>query len=72
MTHPSEGEILDTANPTEWSHSVPERRHHAPRLGENTVELLREFGYADERIQELLSDAAIQGEATRLEGLWPS
>lgn len=69
VKHPSEGEILDTANPTEWSHSVPERRHHAPRLGENTVELLREFGYADERIQELLSDAAIQGVATRLESL---
>ncbi len=58
VTHPSEGEMVDTAIPTEWSHSVPERRHHAPELGENTVEVLREFGYGEERIQELLADGS--------------
>jgi len=62
VTHPSEGEILDAAIPTEWSHSIPEQRCHAPRLGEHSAQLLREFGYADERIQELFSDAAVQGQ----------
>ncbi|MBQ0921542.1 CoA transferase [Hydrogenophaga aromaticivorans] len=60
VTHPSEGEMLDVSIPTEWSHSVPEKRHHAPKLGENTVELLREFGYSDEHIRALLSEAAVQ------------
>ncbi|WP_157103528.1 CoA transferase, partial [Variovorax sp. WDL1] len=60
VMHPSEGEILDTAIPTEWSHSVPERRRHAPKLGENTVEVLREFGYGEERIQELLADGSVK------------
>lgn len=60
ITHPSEGDMLDIGIPTEWSHSVPERRHHPPRLGENTIELLQEFGYSDEVIQAMLDEAAIQ------------
>jgi crotonobetainyl-CoA:carnitine CoA-transferase CaiB-like acyl-CoA transferase len=58
--HPTEGELLDTAIPTEWSHSMPDQRHHAPALGENTIDVLREFGYAEERIQELLADGSAQ------------
>jgi crotonobetainyl-CoA:carnitine CoA-transferase CaiB-like acyl-CoA transferase len=61
VTHPSEGEMLETAIPTEWSHSAPRQRHPAPRLGEHTVDVLREFGYSDERIEELMNAATVHG-----------
>ncbi|NUZ07951.1 CaiB/BaiF CoA transferase family protein [Piscinibacter koreensis] len=44
VRHPSEGDILETAVPTEWSRSPPQMRRHAPRLGEHTEEVLAEFG----------------------------
>ena len=64
VTHPSEGEILDTAVPSEWSHSTPEPRRHAPGLGEHTAEVLREFGYSNEDIERLL-DARVAQAAMR-------
>ncbi len=61
VAHPSEGEMLDIGIPTEWSHSVPEHRHHAPRLGQDTAEVLREFDYSEQEIQVLLSEAVARG-----------
>jgi len=55
VEHPSEGRIRSLAVPSEWSESVPEYRRHAPRLGEHTREVLREAGYADAKIEELLA-----------------
>ena len=57
--HPTEGRILDMAVASEWSHSVPEFRHPAPRAGENTVEILRSFGYTTERVRELLAEGSV-------------
>jgi crotonobetainyl-CoA:carnitine CoA-transferase CaiB-like acyl-CoA transferase len=53
FTHPSEGGMVATRVPSEWSHSIPQARHHAPCLGENTEEVLRELGLAEEDIAAL-------------------
>jgi len=53
VEHPSEGKLRVTAIPTEWSASVPLHRRHAPRAGENTREVLREFGFTEDEIETL-------------------
>lgn len=57
--HPSEGTIVSIANPTEWSATPPAVRRHAPRLGEHTVEVLRECGFGDDEIGALLDEGSI-------------
>jgi len=57
--HPTEGTMHTLAPPTRWSATPPSREFApAPRLGEHTVELLREAGYAAERIEQLLENGA--------------
>lgn len=62
--HPSEGDIYVTAIPTEWSESTPECRSHAPRLGEQTSAVLREFGYSEEQIAGLSARGAVVSGST--------
>src|SRR5919201_323915 len=54
VEHPSEGRIKSMAVPSEWSESQPQYRHHAPRLGEHTSEVLREAGMPEQAISALL------------------
>jgi crotonobetainyl-CoA:carnitine CoA-transferase CaiB-like acyl-CoA transferase len=62
VEHPSEGPIHTLAHPTRWSATPPARSFDpAPRLGEHTVEVLREAGYTDEHIEELLASGACRG-----------
>ena len=58
VEHPSEGRIRAMAVPSEWSESAPEYRRHAPRLGEHTREVLREAGFTDPAIEDMLSSGA--------------
>ena len=57
--HPSEGTIRETAIPTEWSASQPVSTRHAPRLGEHTLEVLREAGIDQETMDALLEQRVI-------------
>ena len=57
--HPSEGSITTMAVPTEWSDSQPEAPRHAPRLGENTLEVLREAGYGATAIEALIAQGVV-------------
>lgn len=60
--HPTEGPMHALAPPTRWSATPPARGFApAPRLGEHTVELLREAGYPPERIERLLASGACSG-----------
>ena len=58
IEHPSEGRIKSMAVPSEWSESKPEYRRHAPRLGEHTREVLREAGYDENVIEQLIASGA--------------
>lgn len=55
VEHPSEGPIREMAIPSRWSDSQPSVRRRAPRLGEQSVEILRAAGYAEADIQRLLA-----------------
>jgi len=52
--HPSEGELRAMRTPTNWSESQPGTPRPAPRLGEHSAEVLREVGYSDSEIEELV------------------
>jgi len=58
VEHPSEGRIRALAVPSEWSESRPEYRRHAPRLGEHTREVLKEAGFSNAQIDELVRSGA--------------
>jgi crotonobetainyl-CoA:carnitine CoA-transferase CaiB-like acyl-CoA transferase len=53
--HPSEGALRAMRTPTSWSESQPGTPRPAPRLGEHSAEVLREVGYSDAEIAELVS-----------------
>ncbi len=58
VDHPSEGRLTSMKTPSEWSESKTEYRHHAPRLGEHTREILREAGYDDAAVEALIAAGA--------------
>ncbi len=57
--HPSEGPIKTFASPLAFEKTKVEYRHHAPRLGGDGVEVLREAGLSDAEIDELRSEKAL-------------
>ncbi|MGH3556088.1 MAG: CaiB/BaiF CoA transferase family protein, partial [Mycobacterium sp.] len=56
--HPSEGKLRAMAIPQQWSESQPELRYPAPRLGEHSAQVLSEYGFSRDEIDELLSSGA--------------
>jgi crotonobetainyl-CoA:carnitine CoA-transferase CaiB-like acyl-CoA transferase len=52
--HPSEGMVRSMRTPTGWSDSHPGPQAPAPRPGEHSAEILREAGYSDAEIAELV------------------
>ena len=52
--HPSEGTIRQMRNPTRWSATPLGPIRHAPRLGEHSREILREVGYAEIQVDQLI------------------
>ncbi len=59
MDHPSEGAMKTTAPPVRFDKSPSTIRHHAPRLGEHSVEILKQAGYTESRITDLLASGAV-------------
>ena len=58
VSHPTEGRLTSMKTPSEWSASKTEYRHHAPRLGEHTREILCEAGYDDAAVEALIAAGA--------------
>ena len=54
VEHPSEGQILQMEHAQTWSESPPSTRRLAPRLGEHSIEILGELGYAAADIDAML------------------
>lgn len=52
--HPSEGTIRTLGIPQQWSESAPELRYPAPRLGEQTAQLLAEYGFGQNEIDAMI------------------
>ncbi|MCY1204217.1 Succinyl-CoA--L-malate CoA-transferase beta subunit [compost metagenome] len=64
--HPSEGRIRTLAPVGRYSATPAAIRRPAPRIGEQSVELLREAGYADEAIDRMLArGVTLQPEPTK-------
>jgi crotonobetainyl-CoA:carnitine CoA-transferase CaiB-like acyl-CoA transferase len=48
------------AVPSRWSESPPGRQRPAPKLGEHSVEILREAGYSDAEIEAMRRSGVTQ------------
>jgi crotonobetainyl-CoA:carnitine CoA-transferase CaiB-like acyl-CoA transferase len=55
IDHPSEGSLRSMGVPSQWSESVIDAPRPAPRLGEHSVAVLREAGYADSEIDAMIA-----------------
>jgi crotonobetainyl-CoA:carnitine CoA-transferase CaiB-like acyl-CoA transferase len=55
MEHPTEGTLRMMASPGTWAGSPPGDLRPAPRLGEHSVEILREAGYAGADIDAMIA-----------------
>lgn len=53
--HPSEGTIRMSKPPMNFAKTPAEVRSLAPKLGENSVDVLRECGYSDTEIEQMLA-----------------
>ena len=63
--HPTEGPLHVMTAPTKWSANSPARESApAPRLGEHTAEVLREAGYSDAAVRDLLASGACTAAST--------
>jgi crotonobetainyl-CoA:carnitine CoA-transferase CaiB-like acyl-CoA transferase len=58
IDHPTEGRIRMTRFPVNFSATPSEVRRHAPRLGEHSVEVLREAGLSQSEIDALIESGA--------------
>jgi crotonobetainyl-CoA:carnitine CoA-transferase CaiB-like acyl-CoA transferase len=57
--HPTEGSLTAMRESTAWSRTQPSASRPAPRLGEHGEEVLREAGYSEAEIGDLLRSGAI-------------
>ncbi|MFS0770834.1 CaiB/BaiF CoA transferase family protein [Sphingomonas sp. 1P08PE] len=58
--HPTEGRIRTPGFPIKFSATPSTVRRGAPLAGEHSVEVLREFGFDEARIDELVSSGAVK------------
>lgn len=57
--HPHAGRLRQARNAARFDVTVPEIRYGAPHLGEHTMEILADLGYATEQRERLLRDGVV-------------
>ena len=57
-THPSEGEIREMRLPNVWSCGTRKEWSGAPKLGQHSVEILREYGFDEAAIEQIVAAGA--------------
>jgi crotonobetainyl-CoA:carnitine CoA-transferase CaiB-like acyl-CoA transferase len=63
QAHPTEGQVRYTGIPSRWNGATLQITRHAPCLGEHSLLILKEAGFATVDIEALLkSGATIDGE----------
>jgi crotonobetainyl-CoA:carnitine CoA-transferase CaiB-like acyl-CoA transferase len=65
VEHPTAGPILMVGIPVKLDSTPGGVLCHPPRFGEHTEEVLRQAGYSDEQIAELLSDGVVRSMSAR-------
>ena len=58
VPHPTEGNIVNIRLPNRLSGGVRHDFRPAPKIGQHSVEILREVGYSDEEIARMVSAKA--------------
>ncbi len=56
MDHPTEGRVRVSSPPMNFSQTPASIRRHAPRLGENTLEVLAEAGIPQDQIDSMVAE----------------
>ena len=54
-SHPTEGKIRNMRLPNKWSSGAREEWRPAPKLGQDSVDVLREAGYGEAEIEALIA-----------------
>ena len=65
VEHPTEGTLRTTDIPTTYSETPGEIRRLPPRMGEHSVEVLREAGFSQEEIDGMLASGATRASDRR-------
>ena len=58
LEHPTEGKIINMKLPNKLSHGARKDFRHAPKIGQHSAEILREAGYGDKAISDLIQSGA--------------
>lgn len=68
VEHPTAGKVEMLALPVNFHGTPPRYERHAPRFGEHTLEILREFDFSEKEIDNLLNSKAVAGLGTARRG----
>jgi crotonobetainyl-CoA:carnitine CoA-transferase CaiB-like acyl-CoA transferase len=59
VDHPTEGKIINMAFPVNFSKTKAEIKNFAPRLGEDSISILENFGYSTNDIKAMIEEGII-------------
>ena len=59
MNHPDAGEIKLVNHPLRYNGKAPTQRLHQPAIGEHSVEILKQYGYSEAAIKEMIEKGVI-------------